>query len=305
MKHPHHAWLQAVADDVENEYQLVSSTLKGPSNTQQRGHYYEALFRRLLVGWLPPQYEIGTRKYLVLEAGKRQFSGETDLVIFHPSYPHGLRQRSEVLVSGVVAAFSVKSALTTKELKDAVDEARKVREGIARRVGSVVGEVVSPLIYGVLAHTSAIRSMDPQASVSRVLRAEMQKREDPRRQLDIVCISDLDCWYRTVQILAHEVATREPSEYDIYIDFWRAASQSAELTQEIGFNPNPIATLMTQLWAKLAIRDSQLSPIADALRMTGTGEYGGIGVHRPLTDLVSPDLHRRLLRYHTTQNFPS
>ena len=111
--HAHHAWLESVAREASHEYELVRKQLKGSGRTQQRGHDYEAIFRRLLLGWLPPQYEIGTHKYLVFEelVDGKAYSAETDLVVYHPSYPRALRERSEVLLSGVIAAFSVKSEL--------------------------------------------------------------------------------------------------------------------------------------------------------------------------------------------------
>jgi hypothetical protein len=64
---------------------------------------------------------------------------------------------------------------------------------------------MSPLIYGVLAHSYTNRTKDPSASITRKLLAEARKPADPRRQLDIVCVADLDCWYRTIEVTAHEV----------------------------------------------------------------------------------------------------
>jgi hypothetical protein len=126
MDYVHHTWLDAVAKDAAREYQIARDRYQGPSTIQQRGHHYEAIFRRALLGWLPPQYEVGTRKYLILErtVGGSIYTSETDLVIFHPSYARDLRERSEVLLSGVVAAFSVKSELTPTLLGEAITSAR-------------------------------------------------------------------------------------------------------------------------------------------------------------------------------------
>ncbi|WP_329786446.1 DUF6602 domain-containing protein, partial [Mycobacterium intracellulare] len=133
-----------------------------------------------------PQYEIGTRKYLLLERDidGETYSNETDLVIFHPSYPRELRERSEVLVAGVVAAFSVKSSLDAQVLQDAIAEARLVRDGFAERQGLIVGELVSPLIYGVLTHTHDLSASTTRAAVTNALLAGANGEEVPRRQLD-------------------------------------------------------------------------------------------------------------------------
>jgi hypothetical protein len=304
--HVHHAWLAAIAEDAVREYEMVRDQLQGPGKTQQRGHNYEALFRRVLLGWLPPQYEIGTRKYLVLERSVDglTYSAETDLVIYHPSYPRDLRERSEVLLSGVIAAFSVKSELSTGSLREAIAEARRVREGFAERRGSEIGELISPLIYGVLAHSYSKRTKDPRASVTRALLAEARKREHPRRQLDIVCVANLDCWYRTAHILADDVGTRQPSANDLYIDYWRSAYQLPDFDHDSRVtNPNAFATLIAQLWAKLAVRDPQLSHLAQGLEVTNTGVHAGPGHHRQLGKLVSDPLWQRLFEQGTSRYF--
>ncbi|BBZ43359.1 hypothetical protein MPRM_06400 [Mycobacterium parmense] len=300
MTQAHVRWLGAVADAVAAEYELTRRNLVGRARAQQRGHHYEALFRRLLQGWLPPQYEVGTRKYLLLEraVNRKSYSCETDLVIFHPSYPRELRERSEVLLSGVVAAFSVKSELSRGKLRDAITEARVVREGFERKVGTEIGELISPLIYGVLAHTHKLPGDEPRAAVTDALLAETQKDEPPRGQLDLVCVADLDCWYRTVNIAQNPIrpGPSAPSEGDSYYDFWHSAHQTPDTTGAAPLqNPHPIATLVIQLWAKLAVRDPQLKQIADGLSAMRTGAHLGSGhLPRRLDGVISSYLHERI-----------
>jgi hypothetical protein len=297
MEHAHHAWIGAVAQAVAAEYTAAREKLAGPENIQQRGHAYEALFRRLLSGWLPPQYEIGMRKYLLLEReiNGNSFSHETDLVIFNPSYPRELRERSEVLLSGVVAAFGIKSELDPAGLKEAIEEAAMVRDGYEERLGSEIGELLSPLIYGVLAHTHKLPGgVEPRSSVTETLLAQAETASPPRKQLDLVCVADLDCWYRTTHILQDTVGATEPSENDLYIDYWHSAYGDPALSGMPALsNSNPIAALVTQLWAKLSTRDLQLKPIADGLRVTGTGTHSGPGRTRALTSVISSALHQR------------
>jgi len=87
---------------------------------------------RLLTDWLAPQYEFGFRRYLLFEQevhGKSR-SGEIDLVLFHPSYPKRLRDQTEVMISGVVAAFNVKLTLTPDGLSEAAEMAALLRRGM-------------------------------------------------------------------------------------------------------------------------------------------------------------------------------
>jgi hypothetical protein len=59
-----------------------------------------------VVPLLPPQYELGKRKYLLLETPDGPtVTPETDLVVFYPHYPEKLRTKESVLASGVAAAF--------------------------------------------------------------------------------------------------------------------------------------------------------------------------------------------------------
>lgn len=80
--------------------------------------------------WLPSQYEIVTRKYIVPEEGDDAF--EMDVVVLSPGYPKALHGREELIAGGVSAAFSVKLTATAAGLEDAVDRARRLRRGLCR-----------------------------------------------------------------------------------------------------------------------------------------------------------------------------
>lgn len=191
----------------------------------------------------------------------------------------------------------MKSVLDQAGLAEAVEEAALVRAGYEDRFGNEIGEVLSPLIYGVLAHTHQLPGPDPQASVTKVLLKHAETTPLPREQLDIVCVADLDCWYRLTNLLQHVIGSTEPSEHDLYFDYWNSASTIPAITGTTApENANPIATLVTQLWAKLSTRNPQLRPIADGLRVTGTGSHGGEGRQRPLKDVISTALHKNIFR---------
>jgi hypothetical protein len=74
-------------------------------------------------------------------------------VIFHPAYPTELRKRAEVMVSGVIAAFNVKLTLRDDGLPEAIEEARLLRRGMQRRSNRVIGDLVSPMVFGLLAQS--------------------------------------------------------------------------------------------------------------------------------------------------------
>lgn len=107
LDHVHHQWLDRVTRDVADDYDQLHALAQ--QDPQKAGHGGEGTWLRFFADWLPPSYEIGTRKYIVPEAGGESF--ETDLVVFNPGYPKRLREREDILGAGVAAAFSVKLRL--------------------------------------------------------------------------------------------------------------------------------------------------------------------------------------------------
>lgn len=290
---PHHRWLAAVGDDIQREYEAARAAAVGTrqhsgKSIQRRGHLYESLWRRLLLGWLPPAYEVATRKYLVLgdEHGESRMSPEIDLVIFNPNYPRHLRDRSEVLVSGVVAAFSVKGQLTKRHLSSAVTEAAILRRGLGHFDGQVIGELASPLLFGVLASTykssKNSKKEPPQFEILDVLENASGTSSHPRENVDVVCVADLDCWFRSMQ-----VSRQSSTAPHHYFDLWMCSTDEKDASFY-----HPVAALIAALWAKLAARDQALSAISEQFRRSYTaGPYGGVGFGRPLQPLISEDLY--------------
>ena len=168
------------------EYAKAHEMASDPSKVQQSGHKSETAWVKALEGWLPPQYQIGQRKYLLLEddSASPAISAETDIVIFQPSYPERLRDREEILVSGVAAAFSVKLTLDRAGISEAIQQAAMVRRGTKIRSYSVVDEVLhrrtSPERWSNWTkNTVAIRDMDWTWSVSRICTAGLVRRWCP------------------------------------------------------------------------------------------------------------------------------
>lgn len=287
---PHHRWLAAVGDDIQREYEAARAAAEGTrqhsgKSIQRRGHLYESLWRRLLLGWLPPTYEIATRKYLVLgdASGGSRLSREVDLVVFNPNYPRHLRDRSEILVSGVVAAFSVKGQLTKPLLSTAVTEASTLRRGISQVDGHIVGELVSPLLFGVLASTYKSSTKESaEFEILDVLESASGASTHPRENIDLVCVADLDCWFRLLQ-----VSRQSSTASHHYFDLWMCSTDD----NDDDFY-HPVAALIAALWAKLAARDRALSAISEQFRSSRTaGSYGGVGFGRPFQPLISEGLY--------------
>ncbi|MBP2524266.1 MULTISPECIES: DUF6602 domain-containing protein [unclassified Rhodococcus (in: high G+C Gram-positive bacteria)] len=281
MAHEHFQWLNEVGETITREYdQLQNQTSGTPSRIQQTGHRAEAKWAALLSAWLPPSYEVATRKYLLLEdeAGP-DTSKETDIVVFHPSYPTHLRTNAAVLVSGVVAAFSVKTTLDRSGIEDAVSEAAAVKNGVMSRGYTARCDVEASPVYGLLAHSHCWKApnSDPEANVSAALEEfDMVYSKTPRSGLDLVCVADLSLWSRHAMGITREMA----SEINRLSgqNLWREGIQSgfmkldrSDSAEGSQMGVAPVAAFVSSLWTKLARHSPELTSIADGLRVTGTG----------------------------------
>lgn len=194
------------------EYEKAHRMAAESSNVQRAGHKGEAAWVSALEKWLPPQYEIGTRKYLLLETDSygSSRSAETDILIFQPSYPRSLRSREEVLASGVVAAFSVKSTLDRSGIEEAAREAALVRRSMKIRTATAEGELIPPLLYGILAHSHAWQKPNstPDHNIESIVsKFDQEHTNSPREGLDLICVADLNCWSRGSFILGSDLGS--------------------------------------------------------------------------------------------------
>jgi hypothetical protein len=141
MIHEHHQWLEDVNRSIVESYARDQTMAGEPQRIQQTGHRVESRWDEVLSDWLPPQYEVDKRKYLLLETPDGPtVTRETDLVVFYPHYPEKLRTKESVLASGVAAAFSVKRTLD----RDAIVEA--FRDGVTLRRGMKIRDAKPPII---------------------------------------------------------------------------------------------------------------------------------------------------------------
>ncbi|TFC19898.1 DUF6602 domain-containing protein [Cryobacterium sp. MDB2-10] len=147
-------WVGAADAEIQASYSENHAKARDPKRIQQTGHAAEHVWGDLLERWLPPQYEVAYRRYILPEIDPVGYEmRETDIVIFRPGYPTALRGKEEVLAAGVLAAFSVKLTLDNAGLMEAIAEAANVRRHTAPRLGTPRQETTQPFRYGVLAHS--------------------------------------------------------------------------------------------------------------------------------------------------------
>lgn len=289
----HHDWLLEVATDIERDYEASRLELAkhGAAAAQEVGHRTESVWGRVLSQWLPPSYAIGYRKYLLLESGLTARTKETDLVVYHPSYPAALRERTTILVSGVAAAFSIKRTLDRAGLEEANSAARELKMGISNRDNGLRGNIVPPVYYGLLAHAHAWRS-DEQTVENTVggILSEFEGEQISPFNLDLICIASLNCWRRQTQIISNETAKAEAAAFGR--DSWARVSSGLykndrSMADELFPGLPAVPSLITSLIEMLAANDPSIGAFAAGLRATNPNRIeSAIVGHRPLEDVL-------------------
>jgi uncharacterized protein DUF6602 len=140
------SWSSRIAvRGVQNTLKIVKSaaglTMIGRAARHQEvvlaggraGHGGEASWAELLRNWLPPHYEVTTRRYILFEEEGAPEPRETDVIIYSPGYPKGFRGREEVLAGGVAAAFNVRLTLDAEGVRDGVERAAEMRRYLKPR----------------------------------------------------------------------------------------------------------------------------------------------------------------------------
>jgi hypothetical protein len=266
MPQVHHEWLAKWSRELAEEYERLHDV--AAEDPQRSGHGGEASWLRFLQEWLPPAYDVGTRKYIVPEEGDDTF--ETDLVIFNPAYPQRLREREEVFSGGVAAAFSVKLTLDARGLRDAVDRGARLKRSMKPRIGTPRDELLGPFAFGLLAHAHGWNqpSSTPRENLEQnLVELSADLVNHPREELDFVCVANLTTVRATRMVwLPSDLTGRRAGSVsgetgDVLTGM--AVADEADM-------PGPLAVFISALIMRLAYLDPTIRPFADALRLTGT-----------------------------------
>ncbi len=301
MDHEHHQWLADVNRAIVELYERDQEMAQQPKNIQRIGHRVESHWHKVLLDWLPPQYAIGKRKYLLLETEDGPAATkETDLVVFHPHYPMNLREHDSVLASGVAAVFSVKRTITRDSIAEAYEDAAVLRAGMKIREGTPRDHLAPPVFFGLLGESHDWKSAeDPKEKIRKLADEFDHQVKVPREGLDMLCIADLGYWVRSTSIVKSELwksiqmPVPAPKELVDYVAALAAQDIVLSGLRHDYKDQQPLSPLthfIGSLWAKLAINDPALRPLADGFRITNTfSQTGGLAFKRwTLAELTTP-----------------
>src|SRR5262249_55002567 len=133
------------------------------------GDQGEENWASILKKWLAQEYCIVTKGRILGHKGET--SPQIDLIVLHPGYPPGLRDKKLYPVGGVTAAFECKLTLRSEHVGETIENCAKIKRLTARRTGTPRLELNSPLLYGLLAHSHSWRAENstPIENVSRAI----------------------------------------------------------------------------------------------------------------------------------------
>ncbi|UXA16738.1 DUF6602 domain-containing protein [Mycobacterium sp. SMC-4] len=279
MIHEHHQWLSDVNKSIVESFEREQPAARERGRAQETGHGVESNWDEALTDWLPPQYEIGKRKYLMLETEDGpSLTKETDLVVFRPHYPTKLRKKHHVLASGISAAFSVKRTVGREDITEAYEDAITLRRGMRIREGTEKAYLVPPVFYGLLGQShnwKADNSTPPENVQAIANELERELVAAPREGLDLICIADLGAWTRKTFVSPQRFLDRQVRTTSVGVQLMGAVGEDSRVMSGLGRdyeqkNLSPVMNLIGALWDKLAINDPTLRPLADGLRITKT-----------------------------------
>lgn len=306
MTHKHHEWLADVNESIVESFKREQTTASEQGRAQETGHGVESNWDEVLTDWLPPQYEVGKRKYLMLEtADGSPLTKETDLVVFRPHYPSKLRKKHHVLASGIAAAFSVKRTVGRKDITEAYEDAIALRRGMRLRGRDQQDYLVPPVFFGLLgqSHDWKGDNSTPSENVKSITNELDQNLvTSPREGLDFICVADLGTWVRKTMVLPQRFLDRQLRTTPVGAQFAGAVGDDSRVMSGMGRdyeqeNLSPLTNFVGALWDKLAINDPTLKPLADGLRLTktmdtkfslGTGEK-----QYTLSGVATPEVARK------------
>ncbi|MHA7277892.1 DUF6602 domain-containing protein [Arthrobacter sp. Hz1] len=180
-------WFDSIQQEIAHDYDDAQLTHK--EDIQRSGHEGESTWVDLLSKWLPQQYGVGLRKYIIgSDETIKPF--ETDLVVFEPAYPQHLRYRAKVHAGGIAAAFSVKLTARKRHFKEIANWSRSLSKLSSVDITTVEGQLISGIPTGFLAHSHDLGT-EPVDNLATGFEKMADSAVHPRDLVDIVCVASI------------------------------------------------------------------------------------------------------------------
>ncbi len=276
------AFVDQASETLAAEYRRIRR--RAPSDPGTAGDEGEGNWRDFLRAWVPPELAVVTKGRILGHKG--DMSPQVDVLILRPGYPPALHGKNTYLAGGVLAAFECKLTLRRHHILEAAETARAVRRLISPRNGTPYGELHSPIIFGLLAHATALRR-DPVLQIDAALSEALGADAHPRESLDAVCVENLAFWFsgshvrppltgmdeRFLEMYRRTFGPPEEGAVENYYMRWHDTKGNLQA-------PRPLYLMFERLIRRIAYEIELYRPVADYWRQAAVGGARSIAGRR-------------------------
>jgi hypothetical protein len=241
--------------EMASEYERIRArATEDPGTAGDEG---EENWAALLREWLPSDYDVRTKGRILSHDGTA--SRQVDIVVLRPGYPRRLLDKKLYVTSGVAAAFECKLTLNAQYILEATETAAQISRMRMPREGTPYRELVSPIVYGLLAHSHGWSSK--QVAVEKIneyyVNGTKANAKHPREYLDLVCVADTCTALRSTEF---ELLTNLPED---------TPDRSVCLVGNFFASSNiaPVGSLLAYILIRLGWENPAVRPFADYFRL--------------------------------------
>jgi hypothetical protein len=289
-RHDLYDFMATATADMRAEYERIRKrSLEDPGTAGDQG---EENWADLLRGWLPSNYAVCTKGRLLSTSGST--SPQVDVIVLKPGYPTSLRNKKHYLAQGVAAAFECKTTLRLRHVKEFIERCQETKLLFPARTGTPYKELHTPLIYGLLTHSSESSKGRPLNidQIDKAIDSNFFCVTHPRYVPDLICVSDLGSWSSSFRTFVG------PQTHPNWTDALAASlgptggTLGGLFVHAFFEGSRPIGSLIAEAITRLAWEDSTLRPFADYYRSV---RLGGVptGLFKRWTESIYTDNVRK------------
>ena len=298
-------FMRQVSQQLASEYTRIRGRVAEDPGTA--GDEGEENWRDLFHDWLPPDLPVVTKGRILGSSGDA--SPQVDVLILRPGYPRSLLNKKTYLAGGVLAAFECKLTLRPEHVREAISTASAIRSIVRAGVGSPRAELRSPVIYGLLAHTTAIRR-EPKERIDTLLTEGLRAAHAPSECIDVLCVADLSTWQLSSLLFSKQA---------IQAQMWESLRRDQELGPDGGIRtfymrwkgwagneiePQPLYILIQHLLNAIAHETPVNRDLAMYWNMTAQGGSSSVCSRSFPLELLSERIRAQLGRGRQTYGDP-
>lgn len=280
-RHDFFQHMESVSADLALSYQRIRArSLEDPGTA---GDGAELHWADVLRRWLPATLPVVTKGRLLFADGTS--SNQIDIIVLHPSYPIGLRNKTYYFAGGVLAAIECKLTLRHDDIEKAfetgADIKRRMRKTDAHGVPpNPFTELMQYPIYSLISHSHGWKNSDPIKSIhKRVRDCTFKHAKHPRELIDSLCIADVATFHMSKDILIGANAEERDELRELEVGkavatcYVFSQDSMAPWEHNAGFH---LAHYIYDLTRRIGYKMPEIQPWAS--HVGGIAVFGGIGI---------------------------